>query len=130
MAASNALGEKLPMFVVGKSAKPRCFKNVYNLPCRYRTQNKAWMNGVLFEEWLREIDRKFEREGRKIVMIVDNFPAHPDVPVLKAINLQFLPPNTTSCTQPMDQGVIRYVYFFRYLTCLFANRNRSICVTC
>ena len=28
MAASNALGEKLPMFVIGKYAKPRCFKNV------------------------------------------------------------------------------------------------------
>ena len=26
MAASNALGEKLPMFVIGKSAKPRCFR--------------------------------------------------------------------------------------------------------
>ncbi|XP_057291713.1 tigger transposable element-derived protein 4-like [Hydractinia symbiolongicarpus] len=26
MTASNALGERLPMFVIGKSAKPRCFK--------------------------------------------------------------------------------------------------------
>ena len=60
------------------------------------------MDGVLFEEWLRELDRKFESQGRKIVLVVDNGPAHPDVTGLKAINLQFLPPNTTSCTQPMD----------------------------
>ena len=89
----------------------KCFKHVRNLPCRYRSQKKAWMNGTLFEEWLRELDRKFEMQGRKIVMIVDNCPAHPEVSGLKTIHLQFLPPNTTSCTQPMDQGVIRYVYF-------------------
>lgn len=40
-------------------------------------------------------------------MIVDNCPAHPDVPGLKSVKLVFLPPNTTSVTQPMDQGVIR-----------------------
>ena len=111
MAASNALGEKLPMFVIGKYAKPRCFKHVRNLPCRYRSQKKSWMDGKLFEEWLRELDRKFVMEGRKIVMVVDNCPAHPDVSGLKCINLQFLPLNTTSCTQPMDQGVIRYDLF-------------------
>ena len=116
MAASNALGEKLPMFVIGKSAKPRCFKHVRNLPCRYRSQKKAWMDGTLFEEWLRELDRKFDMQGRKIVLVVDNCPAHPDVSGLKAINLQFLPPNTTSCTQPMDQGVIRYVSFYDFLS--------------
>ena len=48
MAASNALGE----FVIGKSASPRCFKHVRNLPCRYRSQKKAWMDGTLYEEWL------------------------------------------------------------------------------
>ena len=41
MAASNALGEKIPMFVIGKSASPTCFKHVRNLPCRYWSQKKA-----------------------------------------------------------------------------------------
>ena len=107
MAAANALGEKLPMFVIGKSVKPWCFSGVQNIPCRYRAQKKSWMDGVLFEEWIRELDSKFEREGRKVVLIVDNCPAHPRVKDLKAINLVFLPPSTTSKTQPMDQGVIR-----------------------
>ena len=31
MAASNALGEKIPMFVIGKSASPRCFKYVRSI---------------------------------------------------------------------------------------------------
>lgn len=107
LAAANAEGEKLPMFVIGKSVKPRCFKGVINLPCRYRAQKKSWMDSGLFEEWVREQDRKFEREGRKVALIVDNCPAHPNISNLKVINLVFLPPNTTSKTQPMDQGVIR-----------------------
>ena len=41
MAAANALGEKLPMFVIGKSKNPRCFKNVKKVPCRYRAQKKS-----------------------------------------------------------------------------------------
>ena len=41
MAVSNALGEKIPMFVIGKFASPRCFKHVRKLPCRYRFQKKA-----------------------------------------------------------------------------------------
>ena len=74
-AASNALGEKIPMFVIEKSASPKCFKHVLNLPCRYRSQKKAWVNGTLFEEWLHELDRKFDWQGRKVVIIVDNCPA-------------------------------------------------------
>ena len=116
MAASNALGEKTPMFVIGKSANPRCFKHVRNLPCRYRSQKKAWMDGTLFEECLHQPDRKFEMQGKIIVMIVDNCPAHPEVSGLKAIKLQFLPPNTTSCTQPMNQGVIRHILILFYCT--------------
>ena len=49
-AAASETGEKLKMFVIGKSKKPRCFKNVNQLPCRYRAQKKSWMTGVSFEE--------------------------------------------------------------------------------
>ena len=52
-------------------------------------------------------ESKFLAQNRKVAFIVDNCPAHPHVPDLTAIDLIFLPPNTTSVTQPMDQGVIR-----------------------
>ena len=103
MAASNALGEKILMFVIRKSASPWCFKHVRNLPCRYRSQKKVWVDRTPFE-WLRELDRKFEMRGGKVAMIVNNCPAHLEVSGLKAINLQFLPPNTTSGTQLMAGG--------------------------
>ena len=107
LAAGNAYGERLPMFVIGKANKPRCFKGVRNLPCQYRAQRKSWMTAELFEEWVRELDRKFSAAKRKIALIIDNCTAHPHVEHLASIELIFLPPNTTSHTQPMDQGVIR-----------------------
>ena len=106
LAASNALGEKLPMLVIGKSANLRCFKHIKSLPCKYTNQAKSWMDSDIFTRWLKELDRKIA-EGRKITMIVDNCPAHPHVEGLQAVELIFLPPNTTSKLQPMDQGVIR-----------------------
>ena len=38
MTAASAAGEKFLIFVIGKSTKAKCFKNVKSLPCRYRSQ--------------------------------------------------------------------------------------------
>ena len=106
MAVANAVGSKLPMLVIEKAKTPRCFKNVKFLLCRYRNQQKGWIDGVLFEEYVRKMDKKFVSEGRKVALVIDNCPAHPQIENLKSIRLFFLPPNTTSQTQPTDQGVI------------------------
>ena len=107
LTAANAVGSKLPMFAIAKSKNPRCFKHVKTLPCRYRSQSKSWMDSTLFEQWVRELDVKFLKEKRKVVLIIDNCPAHPTICNLTNVKLIFLPPNTTSVSQPMDQGVIR-----------------------
>ena len=67
---------------------------------------KDWMDGKLFEEWFRELDRKFSFEGKNVAFVMDICPAYPHIDNFKAIKLYFLPPNTTSKTQPIDQGVI------------------------
>ena len=41
MAARNAIGEKLPMFVIGKSKTPRCFKHIKSLPRKCKSQKKS-----------------------------------------------------------------------------------------
>ena len=64
------------------------------------------MDSILFEEWVREIDRRFTAEGKKIALVIDNCPAHSSIDNLVSVDLIFLPPNTTSKLQPMDQGVI------------------------
>ena len=35
LVTASMTGEKLPPFVIGKSANPRCFKNITNLPAPY-----------------------------------------------------------------------------------------------
>ena len=109
LAAANSVGGKLP---IGKSKAPTCFKDVTSLPCRYRSQKKSWMDSTLFEEWVRELDGKFQKENRKIALIIDNCPAHPTIADLSNVKLIFLPPNTTSVSQPMDQGVIKCLKAF------------------
>ena len=59
VAASNAIGENLPIFVIGASKSPHFFKEVKHLPCRHRNQKKSWTDRLLYEKWIREIDRRF-----------------------------------------------------------------------
>ena len=65
LTTANAFGEKLPLYLIGKSKKLWCFKDIKHMPCWYRSQKKSWMDSILFEEWVREIDRCFTKEGQK-----------------------------------------------------------------
>jgi hypothetical protein len=108
LVCANAAGtEKKKLLVIGKSKNPRCFKNVKNLPVRYSANKKSWMTSSLFEAELRSWDRELQTRKRKIILLVDNCPSHPVLQNLENIKLVFIPPNTTSILQPMDQGVIR-----------------------
>ncbi|XP_053391040.1 tigger transposable element-derived protein 4-like [Mercenaria mercenaria] len=78
-----------------------------NLADAIYKQQKSLDDGQIFEDWLRKIDREMKRRGRRIAMVVDNAPCHPKLQNLSNIELIFLPPNTTSKTQPMDQGMIQ-----------------------
>ncbi|XP_056641291.1 tigger transposable element-derived protein 4-like [Diorhabda sublineata] len=108
LVAANLTGSvKKKLVVIGKSKNSRCFKNVKNLPVQYEHNIRSWMTSQLFEKLLREWDGELRRENKKILLLVDNCPAHPHVASLKCIKLVFLPANTTSVLQPMDQGVIK-----------------------
>ena len=110
LVCSNMSGtDKKKLMIIGKSANPRCFKGikVQSLPVDYKHNKNAWMTSSLFTEWIEEWDKQLRRERRKILLLVDNCSAHPRIPGLTNIELHFLPPNTTSIIQPMDQGVIK-----------------------
>ena len=79
---------------------------------------------------MKELDQKFAAQDRKTDLIVDNCPVYPIVDGLKTIELIFLPPNTTSKTQPMDQSVNRSLKTFcchsiikRYITSIDGRRS-------
>lgn len=108
LVCTNSTGtHKLKLVVVGKSRSHCCFKNVRTFPCEYFAQNRAWMTGTLFTNWIQQLDRLFGEQKRKIILIIDNCPAHPkDIPTAN-IKLVFLPSNTK--LQPLDQGIIKVI---------------------
>lgn len=109
MLGSNFTGtEKLKLLVIGKSKNPRCFRGLKSLEVNYENNAKSWMTSDIFEKWLIKLDNKFAHEKRKILMFVDNCPAHPKNVQTKLTNIKlaFFPPNMTSSLQPMDQGII------------------------
>lgn len=104
----NANGtERMKPLIVGKAKKPRSFigrENIENI-CEYFFNKSAWVTGNIFLEYLKSVDNLLERP---ILLLLDNFSGHlVDSTQLKNIEFLFLPPQTTSLLQPLDQGIIR-----------------------
>ena len=108
----NTAGEKEDPIVIGKYAKPRCFKNLKDIKrpyrCWYFSNAKAWMTTEVMNEVLSRLNATLIRKKRSILLFLDNAPCHP--PALDErfsnISIKFLPKNTTSKTQPLDAGII------------------------
>ncbi|XP_053568008.1 tigger transposable element-derived protein 1-like [Bombina bombina] len=114
----NASGDlKLKPLLVHRSLNPRALRNVTKafLPVIWRANSKAWVTLALFEEWFLnhfipavESYCLAKNIPFNILLLLDNALGHPTTlddmhPNVKVV---FLPPNTTSLIQPMDQGVI------------------------
>lgn len=72
----------------------------------YEANKKAWITQKLFEDYIRKVDRQFERQECKVLMLVDKCTAQGHAKDLKAMQLEFLLPNTKSLLQSTDQGII------------------------
>ena len=106
--------DKLKLLMISKSKKLRCFKNINmnTLPISYCSNQKAWMTGMIFREWVSKWDSVLRENGRRILLLLDNCPAHPRISSLTNIRLEFIPANTTTIIQPLDQGVIKNLKCF------------------
>ncbi|KAG0437237.1 Tigger transposable element-derived protein 6 [Dictyocoela muelleri] len=62
---------------------------------------------------------------RKILLLLDNVSVHPKNLYLGNIELLFLPPNTTSRIQPLDQGIIK-AFKDRYRKYMLSDITRRI----
>ncbi|XP_046684859.1 tigger transposable element-derived protein 6-like [Homalodisca vitripennis] len=107
--------EKLKPLLIGKAAKPRCFKGIQSFPVTYRSNKKAWMTTELFNEWLNSLNSDMKKQNREILLFFDNCSVHNNPPNLSNVKLHFFPPNTTSKLQPLDQGIIQnFKAFYRH----------------
>lgn len=129
---------KLPLLVIGKSAKPRALKNLAadNLPVIYTHQAKAWMNCSIFENWFRKdfvprVKAFLLSRGLlpKAILLLDNAGSHPKELHEEGIRVIFLPPNVTSLIQPLDQGIIENMkknYRFHFVLSLLTAQEEGI----
>ena len=87
------------------------------LPVHYYKQANAWMDANVFQSWFHNkfvlYVKKHCKDNNveyKVLLLMDNAPAHPSEEALKSrdgkVVTMFLPPNTTSAIQPMDQGIL------------------------
>ena len=113
LACASADGtEKFPLFIIGKSLKPRCFKgnSASDVGFDYTGNSKAWTNWNIFQEWLLHFNSYISRkEGRQVALLLDNascYGTYQILPKLSNAEVIFFPPNTAACLQPMDTGVI------------------------
>ena len=101
MLCANMTGtDKQKPVLVGKAANPACLKkkglSIANLGVDIYHNAKGWMTGVVFDLWLSEWN---------IELLVDNALGH-IADDYDNIELVFLPPNTISKLQPLDQSII------------------------
>lgn len=111
LVTSNQTGtDKLPLLFIGRAACPRSFKKKTprQLGIKYYSNKTAWMTGAVFASWLEAWDRKLQSQGRKVLLLIDNFSGHKwNEDRIKNIRVEFLAPNLTPFVQPMDAGIIR-----------------------
>ncbi|XP_017761859.1 PREDICTED: tigger transposable element-derived protein 1-like [Eufriesea mexicana] len=123
---SNASGDLVtkPM-LINRSINPRAMKGIdkATLPVYWQADDKAWVTGVIFSDWfyncfIPEVQDYSKRKGIdfKALLLINNAPGHPTNLSHPAVRVVFLPPNTTSILQPLDQGIIRTFksYYIRY----------------
>ncbi|XP_070618050.1 tigger transposable element-derived protein 1-like [Erythrolamprus reginae] len=113
----NAAGFLLKPGLIYRSRNPRALKNrnKNSLPVYWMHNPKAWITKPLTRDWFNQcfipqVQVYLAGKGLnfKVLLLMDNAGGHDDLEhEHDGVQVEFLPPNTTSLIQPMDQGVIR-----------------------
>lgn len=61
----NMDGSDKHIYVIGKSAKPRCFRHVKNLPIPYFSNRKAWMTGEVWTKIVAQFEQMMRAQKQK-----------------------------------------------------------------
>ncbi|XP_053145989.1 tigger transposable element-derived protein 1-like [Hemicordylus capensis] len=118
LVCGNAAGDCVvkPMLLY-RAQNPRALKgkNKSQLPVFWRANRRAWVTAAVFSDWvnncfLHEVRRYLATKNLafRVLLVLDNAPGHPEALQFAhpALQIAFLPSNTTSLIQPMEQGLI------------------------
>lgn len=118
---TNATGFRVPIAVIGKSAKPNCFSTRPLPPgVNYYSQNRAWSDTTTMRKWFYDcfLPTIRSKTSAPVALLLDNASAHEENDLKDPrgqVSIFSLPANTTAKLQPMDAGIIaalkcRYKY--------------------
>lgn len=114
----NSTGTFRKLIIIGKSKTPRgtskAFFDEHDIDYKYN--ETAWMTEELFQKFLFDWDKELDHH---VLLLLDNFAGHDIDKEYENIVILFLPPNTTSATQPLDAGLIA-VFKAKYRTKLLS----------
>lgn len=108
----NSTGsDRLPIWMIGHAKTPRSLRglNIEALGGVWKSNKKSWMTSLIMREWLLHFYSHIGNQ-RPVLLLLDNFSAHIQgaelTPPPSNIRIQWLPANSTSLFQPLDQGII------------------------
>jgi len=97
----NATGKFKSIAVIGKAAQPVCFHGQTDLPARYSSQKKVWMDSTVYAKWLADLSEDWGAfTSRRGFLIMDNASGHDASATDSRFDIDWLPPNTTARFQP------------------------------
>lgn len=102
--------DRLPLWMIGNAKVPRslCGLNIEALGGVWKSNKTSWMNSLVMREWLLHFYSHIGNQ-RSVLLLMDNFSAHIQgvelLPPPSNIRIQWLPANSTSLYQPLDQGI-------------------------
>lgn len=104
--ANKSGTEKLPLMVIGKFQHPRSLRNVKSLPAKYQHEQNAWMTAELFEDFMLTMNKKFEKEKRFVLVVVETSGIHSSSLVPKLTNIQLVIQQPKS-PSPLRHGIVK-----------------------
>ncbi|KAA6396629.1 MAG: putative Tigger transposable element-derived protein 6, partial [Streblomastix strix] len=104
---ASVTGKKSKILLIGPVKQPHCFRGHMIKTFTYNNQRNAWINSLIFNSYLHQLDADFRMNKKFVAIICDNCSAHATYnEQFTNISIYYLPANTTSIAQPMDAGVI------------------------
>eukprot|EP00106_Octopus_bimaculoides_P000793 XP_014768235.1 PREDICTED: tigger transposable element-derived protein 1-like [Octopus bimaculoides] len=133
----NGSGDfKAKPLLIHHSARPSPFQNIsmLTLPVHWRANKNGWMTKVIFEEWFMTHFRAEVKEycarkniSFKAILVLDNCPGYSTNlnDLQNEIKVIYLPPNTRTLLQPMNQEVMA-TFKLLYLDLTFENIHKAL----
>ncbi len=77
------------------------------------------MTREIFSDYIKKLNNYFREQNRKILLVMNNLSGHL-INEPSNIEFCFLPPNTMSLTQPLDQGIIHsFKSIYKFISMIF-----------